>query len=83
MPFNHSRYSEGIDLGLFQGEEVVPIEISKGPKDDNYEKRNEACTVLCYRGEGQYYRYPIDNIICHKDQVKWVSKSQFDRGGVG
>jgi hypothetical protein len=37
LPFNYSRYSEGIDLGLFQREEVVPNQISNGPYDDNYE----------------------------------------------
>ena len=37
LPFNYSRYSEGIDLGLLQREDVVPIQISHGPYDDNYE----------------------------------------------
>ena len=83
LSINYSRYSEGIDLGLLQGEDVVPNQISNGPYDDNYEHRYEACTVVYYRGEGKYYRYPIDNIVCHKDQVEWVSKPQFDWNGVG
>ena len=83
LSFNYSRYSEGIDLSLLQREEVVPYQISNGPYDDNYEERYEACTVVYYPGEGKYYRNPIDNIVCHKDQVEWVSKRQFDWNGVG
>ncbi len=83
LPFNYSRYAEGIDLSLLQCEDVVPIQISNGPYDDNYEERYETCTVVYYRGKGKYYRYPIDNIVYHKDQVEWVSKPQFDWNGVG
>ncbi len=83
LPINYSRDSEGIDLGLLQREDVVPIQISNGPYDDNYKERYEACTVVYYPGEGKYYRYPIDDIVCHKDQVEWVSKPQFDWNGVG
>ena len=72
-----SRYSEGKDLGLLQREDVVPVQISSGPDDDNHKDRYEARTVVHYRGEGKYYGYPIDNIVCHKDQVEWVCEPQF------
>jgi hypothetical protein len=78
----YSRYSEGIDLGLLQREEVVPIQISSGPYDNNNEKCDEACTIIYYLSEGKYNWYPIDNIVCQKDQVEWVSKPQFDWIGV-
>ncbi len=71
-----SRYSQGEALGLLQREDVVPYQISNGPEDDNPKERNEAGTVVHYRGEG-YQRYPIENIVCHKDQVAWVSEPQF------
>ena len=59
---------------MLQREEVVPVQISDGPYDDNYEDRYEARTVVYYLGEGKYHRYPIDNIVGHKDQVEWVSE---------
>lgn len=83
LSFNHSRYSEGIDLSLLQREEVVPYQSSYGPYDDNYEERYEACTVGHYRGEGKYHRNPITNIVRHKEQVERMAESQFDWNGVG
>ena len=80
---NYSRYPEGKILGLLRLEDVVPYHISNAPYDDNYKERYEARTVADYLGEGKYYRYPIDNIVCHKDQVEWVSKPQFGWNGVG
>ena len=64
-----SRNPEGKDLSLLKREEVVPYQISNGSYDDNYEKHYEACMVVHYRGEGKYYRNPIDNIVSHKNQV--------------
>jgi hypothetical protein len=82
LPFNDSRYSEGIDFGLLQREDVVPVQIRYGPYDDNYQERNEACTIVYHLRKGKYYGYPINDIVCHKDQVEWVSKPQFDWSGV-
>jgi len=79
---NGSRYPEGKDLSLLKREEVVPYQVSNGSYDDNNEKRYKAGTVVHYRGEGKYYRNPIDNIVSHKDQVEWVTKPQFDWNGV-
>jgi hypothetical protein len=79
----YSRYPEGEFLGLLRLEDVVPVQISNAPYDDNYEERYEARTVVYYLGKGKYYRYPIDNIVCHKGQVEWVSEPQFGWNGVG
>jgi len=83
LSFNYSRYSEGEILALLRLEDVIPIQISNSPYDDNYEEGYEARTVVYCLGEGKYYRYPIDNIVCHKDQVKWVIEPQFEWNGVG
>ena len=74
---------EGKEHGLLQREDVVPVQISNGPYDNNYEERYEARTVFHYPGEGKYHRYPIDNIVGNKDEVEGVSEPQFDWNGVG
>ena len=44
--FQLIRYSEGKEYSLLQREDVVPVQISNGPYDNNYEKHYEACTVV-------------------------------------
>ncbi len=77
-----SRYPEGKFLAPLRRKDVVPYQISNTPYDDNYKERYETRMVVNYLGEGKYYRYPINNIVCHKDQVEWVSESQFGWNGV-
>ncbi|MFC1912841.1 hypothetical protein ACFLX7_01420 [Chloroflexota bacterium] len=72
------RYSERKKDGLLQLEKVVPVQISKGSYDNNYEERYKACLVVYDPGERKYHRHPIDNIVGNKDQVEWVSELQFD-----
>ncbi len=69
-----SRYSQGEALALLQREEVVPVRVDNGPDDDNPKERNEAGTVVHYRGERKHYRCPIDNIIDKKDESPGTSQ---------
>ena len=76
LSFHYSRCSEGKTLGLLRCEDVVPIQISNGPYDRNYEKRYEARTVVDYLGKGKHYRYPPDDIVANKGES--VSEAVFD-----
>ena len=79
---SYSRYPEGEFLALLRRKDVVPYQISDTPYDDNRQKRYGARTVVDCLCEGEYYGDPIDDIVCHKDQVEWVSEPQFGWNGV-
>ena len=58
-------------------EDVVPVQISHCPYDDDYEECYEACMVFYRPCKGKHYRYPIDDIVGHKYQVERVSEIPF------
>jgi hypothetical protein len=79
---NDSRYPKREFLALLRPEDVVSNPIRDGSYDDDHEERNGARAIVDCFGEGKYYGDPIDNIVCHKDQVEWVSEPQSGRNGV-
>ena len=76
LSLNYSRCSEGKTLGLLRIEDVVPVQINSGPYDRNYEKRDQARTVVDYPSKWQHYRYPPDHIVSNKDES--VGEALFD-----
>jgi hypothetical protein len=74
--------SGGEFLALLRRKDVVPYQISNTLYDDNYEECYEARTVIDYLDKWKCYRYLIENIVCNRDQVEWVSEPQFGWNGV-
>ena len=73
MPLNSSERKV---LGFLRLEDVVHIQISTGPYQNNCGKRDEACVVVDYIGKGKYYGYPIDGAVGNMDEP--VSGALFD-----
>ncbi len=64
----NSGNPEGKTYGLLQREDVVPIEISTEPYNNNYSQHHKTRIVGDCLGKGKHYRYPPDNIVGNKDE---------------
>lgn len=76
-------YSEGKYLSLFKGEKIISIDIGQRSENDNGKKRDGAGAVCDQRGKRKNDWYPIDDIVCHKNQVQGMTKPEFNRTGTG
>jgi hypothetical protein len=71
-----SNSSEWKVLGFLRLEDVVHIQISNGPYQNNCGKRDEACVVVDYLGKGKHNGYPEGNIV--GDMDKSIGGALFD-----
>jgi hypothetical protein len=76
-----SRASERKDLRLLQCEDVVPVQVSSGPEDQNRKKHREACTVVHQPHKRKDDGYPVYEIEQGVDELAGTARS--GRNGVG